>query len=195
MKTVLLVDDEPCILETGRYILEAQGYHVLTACDGEAALAVLRREKPLVVLLDIMMPKLNGFEVCREIRQDPELEKTYVIFLTARGQKSDEEMALESGGDSYLTKPINDEEISERIADYFSRPDAPHPVFRAIPAIKEQNHSKLRHDLLGLLFAVNGTAKVLLDEGPLDEWQTQCVETILEAGKKIEQMVREQLNS
>lgn len=195
MKTILLVDDEPCILETARYILEARGYRILTACDGQLAMDVLRREKPLVVLLDVMMPGRNGFEVCREIRSDPDLEKTYVIFLTARGRKEDEERALEAGGDSYLMKPFNDEEVMERIDACFAAPDASHPGCRSLPALREHGASSLRHDLMGMLFALNGTARVLQESGSLDDWQSQCVETIVEAGKRIESLVTEHIKS
>jgi DNA-binding response OmpR family regulator len=120
-KTLLVVDDEPSILETTRFILECEGYHVLTARDGEEALATIRRERPPIVLLDVMIPKLNGFEVCRRIRQDPELDQTFVLILTARGQKADEAMAMEAGADTYMRKPFDDEEILDCIEGVFAR--------------------------------------------------------------------------
>lgn len=120
-KTLLVVDDEPSILETTRFILECEGYHVLTARDGEEALATIRRERPPIVLLDVMIPKLNGFEVCRQIRQDPDLSRTFVLILTARGQKADEAMAMEAGADTYMRKPFDDEEILACIEGVFAR--------------------------------------------------------------------------
>lgn len=120
-KTLLVVDDEPSILETTRFILECEGYHVLTARDGEEALAVLRRERPPIVLLDVMMPKLNGFEVCRQIRLDAAISRTFVLILTARGQKADEALALEAGADTYMRKPFDDEEILACIEGVFAR--------------------------------------------------------------------------
>lgn len=120
-KTLLVVDDEPSILETTRFILECEGYHVLTARDGEEALATIRRERPPIVLLDVMIPKLNGFEVCRQIRQAPDLSRTFVLILTARGQKADEAMAMEAGADTYMRKPFDDEEILACIERVFTR--------------------------------------------------------------------------
>jgi DNA-binding response OmpR family regulator len=120
-KTLLVVDDEPSILETTRFILECEGYRVLTARDGEEALETLKRERPPFVLLDVMIPKLNGFEVCRQIRQDPELSRTFVLILTARGQKADEAMAMAAGADTYMRKPFDDEEILACIEGVFTR--------------------------------------------------------------------------
>jgi DNA-binding response OmpR family regulator len=118
--TVLVVDDEPSILETTRFILESEGYHVLTARDGEEALRVVRVARPPVVLLDVMLPKLDGFVVTRAIKADPELAATFVLVLTARGQKADEAMALEAGADAYMRKPFDDEEILARIEAVFA---------------------------------------------------------------------------
>jgi two-component system alkaline phosphatase synthesis response regulator PhoP len=119
-KTLLVVDDEPSILETTRFILEAEGYRVITARDGEEALEALYRERPPIVLLDVMIPKINGFDVCRTIKQDPALQKTFVLILTARGQKADEAMAIEAGADTYMRKPFDDEEILARIETVFA---------------------------------------------------------------------------
>jgi DNA-binding response OmpR family regulator len=110
-KTLLLVDDEPHIVESTRFILECEGFHVLVATDGEEALEVLRRERPAVVLLDVMMPRLDGFSVCRQIRREASLADTFVIMLTARGQKEDELNALEAGADAYFRKPFDDEAL------------------------------------------------------------------------------------
>jgi two-component system, OmpR family, alkaline phosphatase synthesis response regulator PhoP len=123
-RTLLVVDDEPSILETTRFILESEGYRVLAARDGEEALEVLRRERPPIVLLDVMIPKLNGFDVCRAIKADPELRSTFVLVLTARGQRADEAMALEAGADTYMRKPFDDEEILACIEAVFARLDA-----------------------------------------------------------------------
>jgi DNA-binding response OmpR family regulator len=120
-KTLLIVDDEPSILETTRFILEAEGYRVLTARDGAEALATLRRERPPIMLLDVMIPKINGFEVCRQVKADPALKDTFVLILTARGQKSDEAQALDVGADTYMRKPFDDDEIVARIEAEFAR--------------------------------------------------------------------------
>lgn len=108
---VLLVDDEPSIRETISFILEMEGFRVTTAEDGEQALARVRAEHPAVVLLDGMMPKIDGFEVCRIIKATPELRATRVIMLTALGQRSDRERGVAAGADYFLTKPFDEEDL------------------------------------------------------------------------------------
>ncbi len=116
---VVLVDDEPNIRETVAFILEAEGVEVETGSDGVEGLEAVRRCRPKLVLLDVMMPRMDGYEVCRAIRQDPELAGTFVMILTARGQKSDEEKALEVGADLYMSKPFDDEVVLQVIRDVF----------------------------------------------------------------------------
>jgi two-component system alkaline phosphatase synthesis response regulator PhoP len=124
-KTVLIVDDEPCIQETTRYILEAEGFQVLSARNGVEGLALLRQAHPRAVLLDVMMPGLNGFEVCREIRGDPSLQGIFVAFLTAKGQKADEALARRAGADAFMCKPFDDDELVARLKAVFAeRADA-----------------------------------------------------------------------
>ncbi len=116
---VVLVDDEPNIRETVAFILEAEGVEVETGSDGVEGLEAVRRCKPKVVLLDVMMPRMDGYEVCRAIRSDPELSGVFVMILTARGQKSDEAKALEVGADLYMSKPFDDEVVMQVIRDVF----------------------------------------------------------------------------
>ncbi len=108
---VLLVDDEPNIRETVSFILEMEGYRVATAEDGNEALEKARRLRPPVMLLDAMLPRRDGFDVCRTIKADPELSAIKVVMLTALGQKSDRERALEAGADFYVTKPFEEDEL------------------------------------------------------------------------------------
>ncbi len=110
-RLVLLVDDEPNIRETVGFILEMEGFTVATAADGVEALDEARRLKPPVVLLDAMLPRRDGFEVCRLIKADPALAGTRVVMLTAMGQKADQDRAMAAGADFYLTKPFDDEEL------------------------------------------------------------------------------------
>ena len=116
---VVLVDDEPNIRETVAFILEAEGIEVETGADGVEGLEAVKRCKPKVVLLDVMMPRMDGYEVCREIRNTPELEGVFVMILTARGQKSDEVKALEVGADLYMSKPFDDEVVLQVINEVF----------------------------------------------------------------------------
>jgi len=115
--TVLIADDEPSIRETAGYILESEGYTVLLAANGEEAISLIRSRRPAAVLLDIEMPRKDGLAVCREVKADPSLRSTYIILLTARGQKKDEVEGLAAGADVYLTKPFDDEEILRRLAE------------------------------------------------------------------------------
>jgi DNA-binding response OmpR family regulator len=108
---ILLVDDEPSIRETVAYILEMEGFQVVTAQDGDEAVEKARRLQPSVVLLDAMIPRRDGFEVCRTIKADPDLSGTTVVMHTARGQRTDKERALAAGADYYVTKPFFEEEL------------------------------------------------------------------------------------
>jgi CheY-like chemotaxis protein len=119
MKTVLIADNEPSILETTRFILEAAGYTVLPAADGLHALELLRRRRPPVAFLDVMMPGLDGYAVCRAVRQDPELAATHLIILTAKGQSEDERRALEAGADAYMRKPFHEEVVLAHLQRVF----------------------------------------------------------------------------
>lgn len=112
---VLVVDDEEPILELLRYNLEKNGYEVKTASDGFRALEIAKRFTPDVVLLDIMMPKMDGVETCRQLRENPELQKTFIIFLTARSEEYSEIAAFDGGADDYITKPIKPRALMSRI--------------------------------------------------------------------------------
>jgi CheY-like chemotaxis protein len=108
---ILLVDDEPSIRETVSFILEMEGYRVVTAGNGDEALEQIRRLQPPVVLLDAMMPRRDGFDVCRTVKSDPTLAATKIVMLTALGQKTDQERAMAAGADFYVTKPFDEEDL------------------------------------------------------------------------------------
>ncbi len=108
---VLVVDDEPNIVETLSFVLEMEGFRVATAEDGEQALAQVAALRPPVVVLDAMMPRRDGFDVCRTIKADPSLAGVHVVMLTAMGQKADRERALAAGADHFMTKPFDEEEL------------------------------------------------------------------------------------
>jgi DNA-binding response OmpR family regulator len=109
---VLIVEDEPILLETLEYNLTRQGYQVYTAADGLAALEVARRERPEVIVLDVMLPGLDGFEVCRILRQEMSVP---ILMLTARADEVDKIVGLEVGADDYLTKPFSMRELLARV--------------------------------------------------------------------------------
>lgn len=107
MAIVLIVDDEAPIVELVRFTLEDEHVRVLEAGDGLEALAVARAEEPDLIFLDVQLPRLNGFEVCRRLRLEPGLEKTKIVMLTAAGQVQDLERGRAAGADLYLTKPFS----------------------------------------------------------------------------------------
>ena len=118
---VLVVDDEEPILELLKYNLEKSGYEVKTALDGARAVDIARKFIPDLVLLDIMMPKMDGVETCRQLRDMPELQKTFVVFLTARSEEYSEVAAFDIGADDYITKPIKPRALMSRISALFRR--------------------------------------------------------------------------
>ena len=120
-ETVLVVDDEPFICRSLSFVLRKGNYHVVEARNGEEALAAVREHKPDLVFMDVMMPKLNGFDVCAAIKQDPELRSTRVILLTAKGQDSDREVGTRAGADAYMTKPFSPTKILERARELLAR--------------------------------------------------------------------------
>ncbi len=108
---VLVVDDEPNIRETIAFMLEMEGFRVATAEDGESGFAEIARLRPPIVLLDAMMPRRDGFEVCRAVRSDPSLARVKIVMVTALGQQADRERAMAAGADHYLTKPFDEDEL------------------------------------------------------------------------------------
>ena len=112
---ILVIDDEPYILRSLSYLLTREGYHVETASNGEDGLERVRDLRPPLVFLDIMMPNMNGYEVCEQVKQDPSLAGTYVIMLSAKGQQIDRERGLLGGADEYMTKPFSPREVAQRV--------------------------------------------------------------------------------
>ena len=112
---VLVVDDEEAILELLKYNLEKEGYEVKVAPNGQVAVDTARKFRPDVVLLDIMMPVMDGVEACRQLRAMPELSATFIVFLTARSEEYSEVAAFDVGADDYITKPIKPRALMSRI--------------------------------------------------------------------------------
>jgi DNA-binding response OmpR family regulator len=112
---ILIVEDEPHIVLSLEFLLGREGYETTSAADGEEGLALVKRLRPDVVLLDVMMPKRNGYEVCQAIRSDPDLRATPVIMLSAKGQEVEILKGLELGASAYVTKPFGNTEILDAI--------------------------------------------------------------------------------
>jgi DNA-binding response OmpR family regulator len=130
VKKILIVEDEPTLLATLRYNLEREGYTVSTAADGEVALSLARSERPHLVVLDIMLPKLNGFEVCRILRRETAVP---ILMLTAKTDEVDKVVGLELGADDYVTKPFSMRELLARVRALLRRAEqSPHAEAESI---------------------------------------------------------------
>ncbi len=114
-KKVLIADDEQNIVISLEFLLRREGFEVFVASDGEEALARLRADKPDLVLLDVMMPKMNGFDVCQAIRADPDLADMRVLMLTAKGREAEVSKGLGLGADAYMTKPFSTKELVAQV--------------------------------------------------------------------------------
>jgi len=125
MRKVLVVDDEPVLVETIAYNLEQAGYEVMTAADGASALEVARREQPDLVILDIMLPQIDGLEVCRLLRREDSTATTPIMMLTAKGEEIDKVVGLEVGADDYVTKPFGRRELLARVKALMRRAEYP----------------------------------------------------------------------
>jgi DNA-binding response OmpR family regulator len=126
----MVVEDDPNLLNALAYNLGREGYTVITAADGEQALETARREKPNLIILDIMLPRLSGLEVCRILRH----EMTFpILMLTARAEETDKIVGLELGADDYMTKPFSIRELLARVRAVLRRSD----MTRAVPALAE----------------------------------------------------------
>jgi two-component system alkaline phosphatase synthesis response regulator PhoP len=123
-KKVLVCDDEPYIVESVSYVVRKAGYQAVTAEDGEEALRLGRTESPDLIFLDIMMPKLSGYDVCKVLKDDPATRDTYIVMLTARGQEEDERKALEMGADEFMTKPFSPRKMRAKLVELLGEGDA-----------------------------------------------------------------------
>lgn len=112
---ILIADDEPNIVISLEFLMKREGFQVLIAKDGEEAVQCIRREHPDLVLLDVMMPRRTGFEVCQEVRADPELAGLRILMLTAKGRDTEVAKGLALGADAYMTKPFSTKELVEKV--------------------------------------------------------------------------------
>ncbi|MBE7639494.1 MULTISPECIES: response regulator transcription factor [Salegentibacter] len=112
---ILLVDDEPDILEIVAYNLSSEGYQVITADNGADGVKLAKKKKPQLIILDVMMPEMDGIEACSQIRKLPELEDTIITFLTARGEDYSQMAGFDAGADDYITKPIKPKVLVSKV--------------------------------------------------------------------------------
>lgn len=120
-KRILLVDDEMDLVETLRFSLELEGYEVLTAYNGEEALHLARSHQPDLILLDVMLPKMDGYKVCRLLKFDARYKHIPILMLTAKTQEKDRIIGQETGADEYITKPFEMEELMKKVREYLGK--------------------------------------------------------------------------
>jgi DNA-binding response OmpR family regulator len=116
-KKVLIADDEPNILISLEFLMQREGHAVSVARDGDEALAAIRRDRPNLVLLDVMMPGKSGFDVCQAVRADPDLAGVKILMLTAKGRDTDLAKGTALGADAYVTKPFSTQELAARVRE------------------------------------------------------------------------------
>src|SRR5215469_9573272 len=132
MKRILLIEDDRDIVELVRYNLEREGFQVAAATDGATGLAQVRKAPPDILLLDLMLPKLSGLDICKEIRRDQSLNRLPILMLTARGEEADRVVGLEMGADDYVTKPFSPRELGARVKALLRRTEPSTPAEKPI---------------------------------------------------------------
>lgn len=133
---ILLVDDEPDILEFLSYNINKEGFEVFTAQNGKEAIEKAKKVEPHLILLDVMMPEMDGIETCEALRQDVKLQNTIIAFLTARGEDYSQIAGFDAGGDDYITKPVKPKVLVSRIKALLKR-------FKSTPGIEEKDETTI----------------------------------------------------
>lgn len=120
-KKILIADDEVDIVETLQFMLEVEGFECITAYNGEDALNLAKREMPDLLILDVMMPKINGYKVCRLLKFDIKYKNIPILMVTARSQEEDKAIGEETGADEYITKPFEINDVVEKVKKYLEK--------------------------------------------------------------------------
>ena len=120
--SILVAEDEPNILDSLCFLMKQAGHKVRVARDGDAAIRTIQAEKPDLLVLDVMLPRRDGFEVCRTIRENADWRDIRIMMLTAKGRELDRRKGMELGADDYITKPFSNREIVQRVQDMLQRP-------------------------------------------------------------------------
>ena len=144
---ILVVDDEKNIIELIKFNLENIGYDVVIANDGMDALKVAKTEKPGLILLDLMIPKMNGFEVCKEIRKDKQINDIPIIMITAKDEENDKILGLEIGADDYITKPFSIKELIARVKAILRRSLRDSDEYKSSFSIGNLNINFSKHEI------------------------------------------------
>ena len=164
MKRILIIEDDRDIVELVRYNLANEGFQVSAAFDGGSGLSTLKKTPPDLLLLDLMLPKLSGLEICREIRKDDSLNRLPILMLTARGDEADRVVGLEMGADDYVTKPFSPRELLARVKALLRRSEPPVDAPRTIEV------GKLAIDPASYRVSVAFHRRALSREGVCRRW-------------------------
>jgi len=123
-KKILIVDDEPNIVLSVEFLMRREGHEVVTASDGQEAIDLLASTRPDLMILDVMMPRKNGFEVCADVRADPALSRMPILMLTAKGREAEMKKGISLGADAYITKPFSTHDLVAKVHELLHREDA-----------------------------------------------------------------------
>jgi signal transduction histidine kinase len=194
---ILVVDDDPVNVELLCELLATMDYRVRGAHDGPEALELARREDPDLILLDVMMPGMNGFEVCRRLRSDPVTATTSIVFVTALSDTEDKLKGIEAGGDDFLTKPFNRPILVARIRSLLRLKRAGEELQRSYRKLKELEQLRedlmkmIVHDLKSPLTAILGSLELVVDgdAGPLLEPQRRLLDDARERGDEMRELM------
>ncbi len=197
--TVLIVDDHPVNLQFLKTILETEGYAVTTRDSSEDAYELIKSSSPDVILLDVMMPGMNGFTLCRKLKSDDEFSDIPIIFLTSLSQKEDIVEGFNAGGNDYIIKPFNSQELLARVRNHLHLYDILHENKRLIRLSEEASRSKteflasMSHEIRTPLNSIIGMAEVLTDT-PLSKAQRNYVQIFRSAGESLLEIINDILD-
>lgn len=169
MSRVLVIDDEADIVESLQVMLRKRGFEALCAADGASGLLLAQREKPDLILCDVMMPAMNGFEVCRQLKASSETNAIPVLLLTALNQMDDKIKGLDAGADDFITKPFNDSELRARVTAFLRSKqlhdelDASYRRLQELEQMRDALTGMIVHDLKAPLTAITGGLGIFID--------------------------------
>lgn len=195
-KKILIADDNPDNVELLRKRLGSQGYDTVAAFDGEEALAAVLRENPDLMILDIMMPKMDGYEVLRRLKKEEDYRDLPVILLTAKKEIPDKIKGLDIGANDYITKPFNPQELLARVKSLLTlREEQQRKAKDERLTALDQMVEGVAHEIRNPVTAIGGFARRLYDRLPPNTPEKQYAEIIVNESKRLEQMVRQIVES
>lgn len=189
---ILVIDDEPMGFEVIEAQLYREGYDLTYASSGIEALSRLDDIEPDVILLDVMMPQMNGIEVCSKIKSDPNWKHIPIIMVTALSSKEDLAQAINAGADDFLTKPVNGVELRARVRSML-RIKHQYDALQATLSLREDLSNMIVHDLRNPLTKIIASSSFLLDDSDLKEEDLRSIELIASAGRQLNSMINDLL--